>query len=270
MLYEIEKAFKTALEAAGLGFKAVEEKGENPVDSTPTPAALPIVGDGDLERLIDGKWKCTVEIGVLLLVKDVSGEPNRRRAVLPLIEGVTRLFAGQTLGLAIKKIRPRSFGNTTTEAFRKKGLIAYIIGFETDFVLLENDPEADALDLLRIGLDYFLQDPADDGAADAEDLVGEQYPRYSAGFSFDGSGINDFNTGGYYVGLEITEAITLTALAGAPDRVLVAIGEDSVEMDMPTAETDFPGLPGATFWFDSDTGHTDGDKWTIELSLEEE
>ena len=74
------------------------------------------------------------------------------------------------LGLEITPMRPSRFANITDGEMREKDTMVYQIQFFTSYVMSRADDE-DVTDLLRIGLNYYLQDPEDDGVADATDLV---------------------------------------------------------------------------------------------------
>jgi len=267
MLAEIAEAVETTLKSAGLRFALVEVHGADPDREMPSPAALIYVDSGEFEKLASESYKVFADITVALVFKDLGREKARRAGVAALIEGVVDALALQSLGIPIAPIKPQGFRNVTDKDLAELGLVVFAVRFKTSFTWTKPDPDADALDLLRIGLNYFLQDPADDAVADAADLTGEPYPVYSPVFSFTGAGLNDFNLYGSYSGPEITGDIVITITAGDPDTAVVAVGDnDPVALEITGAEQALPGVAGVTFSFDAVTGHTEGDAWTILLN----
>jgi len=116
-------------------------------------------------------YACELHQFLVLLFHNVKDERARRRGLYPILEGVAQLLMGQTLGLDITPIKPVRFRNVTSEAFRKQYLCAYELELTATVELRKEESQGDAGELLRIGLEYYLQDPADDGRADATDLM---------------------------------------------------------------------------------------------------
>jgi hypothetical protein len=110
-----------------------------------------------------------------IVFSHLGNEEQRRRGIYPLLEGIVQALLLQTLGLGIAPLRPKTFRNVTSETLRAKGLLVYSLEFETSCHLRKLDEE-EADDLLRVGLNYYLQDPEDDEVADASDLIGEPAP----------------------------------------------------------------------------------------------
>jgi hypothetical protein len=134
------------------------------------PAVFVSTEEGSFTKEGQKSFRCGVRIFLVVVFHNVKGEKERRQGLYPIVLGITGLLMLKTLGLDIAPIRPVRFRNVTTEAFRKMNLCAYEIELATAFSLKAEDQEL-ADELLRIGLNYYLQDPADDHRADAGDVV---------------------------------------------------------------------------------------------------
>ena len=135
------------------------------------PAAYISTETGAFTKKGQEVYACELRIFVVLLFHHAKDERARRRGLYPILEGVARLLMGQKLGLDITPIKPVRFRNVTSDAFRKQYLCAYELELAATVELRMEAGQEDATELLRIGLEYYLQDPADDGRADATDVV---------------------------------------------------------------------------------------------------
>ncbi|ABC76431.1 phage protein Gp37 [Syntrophus aciditrophicus] len=174
MLSEIEEAIAARIKeklAAAAGYVAVQRGTEG----IPQPAVYVSLEEGAFEKVSSDSFRQTVKGYVDIVFSHLGNEEQRRRGIYPILEGIVQTLLLQTLGLGIAPLRPKAFRNVTSEALRAKGLLVYSLEFETGCHLRKLDEEA-AADLLRVGLNYYLQDPEDDEVADAADLIGEPAP----------------------------------------------------------------------------------------------
>lgn len=267
MIVELTAAIEARLKAAGLKLAHVEIHGLKPDKNLPSPSALIFVDSGAFEKVSSETCKMTAEVTVALMVRDLGREKNRRAGVSALVEGVMAALAFQTLDLNVSPLKPLRFENVTDSELADLGVMIFALKFSTSWAWTKPDDEVEAVDLIRIGLNYLLQDPYDDGGVDASDLIDEPYTIYSPCFSFVGVGLNDFNLYGQYSGPEIEGVITVTISTGDPDTVAVTLGgSDPVSLEITGSEQALPGVAGVLFSFDATTGHTDGDVWTISLN----
>lgn len=139
----------------------------------PTSLKLPgvdvIVGGGAFARVAQ-QYKITSQVFVVVTFQNLRSTADRRKGVYPIIESIVALLVGQTFGLKIEGLRPKRLDNITEEKEALEGKIIFQIEFETGFVIAAQSDE-ELVDLLTIGLSYYLQDPADDDIADASDTV---------------------------------------------------------------------------------------------------
>lgn len=146
--------------------KVAVQKG---VTGIPDPGVYCSVESGTFERVTASRWKQTLTMYVDLVFVNLQSQERRREGVNLILDGVLRLLLNNVLGLDITPLAPRVWRNTTTTEMDGKGLITYSLELTTSCSLAWTDPE-EVFDLLAVGLDYYLQEPADD-AADAADLV---------------------------------------------------------------------------------------------------
>lgn len=167
MIAEIENKILDWLDNAGLGVRATDvTKGE----SIKKPAAFVYIEAGQLSRVAMAKIKVSLDVYVLIAFRSVRDELERRHGLYPILEGVMQGLMLADLDLDITPLIPGRFANITDAEFREKNTLVYQIKFGTSYVMTPVEEE-DVVDLLRIGLEYYLQDPADDGVVDASDLV---------------------------------------------------------------------------------------------------
>ena len=170
MLADIEGAIVTLLETADLGVKKVEARSTG---RTPgLPAIYVTVNAGALTRIGQPKsvYKCQVSILVHIMFENFANQDQRRKGMNTILEGALLLLMDNDVGLDITPLKALRFGDITDADMAAQGLLLYALEFSTN---CEIRPPADifAGDLLRIGLAYYLQEPADDHITDADDLV---------------------------------------------------------------------------------------------------
>jgi hypothetical protein len=147
-------------------FEARKEKDDPIVDI----AVYAHIDEGVIRKLTINKIKLDVVLKISVVFKHLNEEQDRREGIYPILLGVIGILAGHKLDLKIDPLKPTGFRNITDMYDEAEGLIVFQAKFQTGFIITEIDDEA-AEDLLRIGLEYYLQDPADDGEKDAEDVV---------------------------------------------------------------------------------------------------
>jgi len=162
MIAEIEEAIIARIEE-----KVVLAEGQISVST--------FLDSGSLEKITSATYRQTVSGDVSMIFRGISTAGQRRKAVYPILEGIEAALLDQKLGLDIKPLRLKSFRNVTPDEYREQGLLVYNLEVETAYHLRRLDEE-EVDDLLRVGLNYYLQDPVDDAVADASDLVGEPLP----------------------------------------------------------------------------------------------
>lgn len=114
------------------------------------------------------RFDCIVNI--LVTFTSAKSEEARRKGINPIIMAILSAATRQKFGLDISELKPTGFSEITDEKDYQENKIVYLLEFATYFYW-QGEDEEQALDLLRVGLSYFLQDPTDDGTADATDLV---------------------------------------------------------------------------------------------------
>ncbi|PKN05553.1 MAG: hypothetical protein CVU74_01100 [Deltaproteobacteria bacterium HGW-Deltaproteobacteria-9] len=129
-----------------------------------------IAGGGTFVSVTMSQYKCKTQVFVILTFQNLKSEADRRKGVYPILLAILLFLAGNKFGLKIEALVPKRLDNITEEAEAKAGKIVFQIEFETGFVITPTSDE-ELVDLLTIGLNYYLQDPADDNIADASDVV---------------------------------------------------------------------------------------------------
>lgn len=168
MINEIEDAIISRLQdqmAAAAGVLDVQ-KG---FDGIFQPAVYVSTEAGQFDKVSQGSYRQSLTIFVDMLFSHLGSERERRKGVYLIMEAALQALLLQQLGLAITPIVPKNWRNTTTSELRDKGLIGFSLELSTSFLITATSDE-ELVDLLRIGLEYYLQDP-DDDVVDATDLV---------------------------------------------------------------------------------------------------
>jgi hypothetical protein len=128
------------------------------------------VETGTFSRVGQAGFKCSLTVIVTVLFTSSKGEEARRKGIYPIIEAILSGLACEALGLDIKPLEPLKIRNVTDEDLASEGLMAWEMEFATGYQF-RRLPDAEITGLLLLGLNYYLQDPADDGVADATDIV---------------------------------------------------------------------------------------------------
>jgi len=168
MITEIENKIINKLETGGLSVRDVGIK--TGTTGIIYPAVFLSTETGDYKRITQTKYRCELTLVIVVIFKNYKSEKDRRHGVYPILQGIINLLLLQDLDLEILPIIPKSFRNITDDALADKGLMAYQIELETSYVIEKTDDET-TVDLLTVGLEYYLQDPVDDEVIDAQDVV---------------------------------------------------------------------------------------------------
>jgi hypothetical protein len=140
------------------------------IGGIPVQAVYVSMEEGKFQRVTSNTFSCDVTGFVDIVFSNLQNEEQRRKGIFPILEGIIQCLLSQTLALKIDPIMPKSFINTTTEEQKKAGLIVFTLQISTKYYITKLN-EDEITDLLKIGLNYYLQDPVDDNIADASDLV---------------------------------------------------------------------------------------------------
>lgn len=169
MLTDIEQAIVDHLHERLAAASRISIDEAHSAVSLKMPAVDVIVGGGRFERVAQ-QYKLVAQVYVIVTFQNLRSVADRRRGVYPILEAVLALLSGRSFDLKISPLRPLRLDNITEEQEAAEGKVVFQIEFETGWVIVAQDDET-VTDLLRVGLNYYLQDPADDDEADASDLV---------------------------------------------------------------------------------------------------
>ena len=172
MLGEIETAIKKYLDGIMADPKRTAIQSAHKALSVPQ---IDVITSGGKCQKTGQRYELVTAIYVVVTFQHLRSEQDRRHGIYPIVEGILAHLARRTFGLAITGLIPKSADNITTVDEAKEGKVLFQLVFETSFPLPppveEGKPGED--DLLRIGLNYYLQ-PSDKGPEaepDASDLL---------------------------------------------------------------------------------------------------
>lgn len=169
MLTDIEEKIVERLNAKLTGANRIAIDEAHSALSLKMPVVDVIVGGGGFARVAQS-YKITPQVFVIVTFQNLRNVADRRKGVYPILESILALLVGNKLGLKIDALAPKRLDNITEEKEAKEGKIVFQLEFETGFII-EKLSDEEITDLLAIGLNYYLQDPADDNVADAADEV---------------------------------------------------------------------------------------------------
>lgn len=176
---DIETGVLQRLEACGLAvasFSVSDLDDDDRLKLIRMPAVNVAIVDAALSRVTSLRYKAIPTIRVSLALRNLRGEEERRRAMYPLIMGVLSILTEKTLtvtsgapptvrDVACKPLVParvRLIAESQTVSIWQVELRT-----STPVPVLSDE---DAVNLVKIGMEYYLQ-PDDDGVADAADEV---------------------------------------------------------------------------------------------------
>ncbi len=170
MLDDIETAVIDRLTTAGLNVIHWDEAPKLDADRMTGVVGRLLLQTGTFERVTQAKIRCRVEMVIVVDFLKAAAGVDLSRGCYTLLMGVVQQLWNKQLGLSILPIKPGRFSRDFEIQKLNGSLASYALEFETGFTIQETQDEEDT-DFLTLGLQYFLQDPEDDGAADAEDVV---------------------------------------------------------------------------------------------------
>jgi len=161
MLSDIERAAIDRLKERGLPQVTAYEIKKDSELAPATPAVRAVIADGKFTPVGQKSFRADVTLYVIIIFKHVSDEESRRKGIYPILFGAVNLLAGQKLGLKIDELVPLSFREITNARDAEAGLIVFQAPFSTKFYFEKvSDEEAGAL--VKMGLDFYLQDSPDE------------------------------------------------------------------------------------------------------------
>jgi hypothetical protein len=167
-------ALKTALAAANLPVQEVDLQ-ENPPGISRT-AVHCLVSDVSFRELTMTKFKATATLSVVIFVKDVKNEATRRQGAYPVVMGCLGILCNADLGLNITKLAPSRLFNITPAKWKDAGIIVFQLDFKTSFNVSADELDGNAVDLLTVAAQYFLNPANETGTPDASDTIVLQTP----------------------------------------------------------------------------------------------
>lgn len=168
MYARIEEAVVESLEKAGLNIASFSQRPLN-ADAALSPRAGCFINEASF-RPIGKNFFEEATVTVMVALRSLKGEEDRRRGAYPIISGVIERLSGQTLGLDITPLCPVGFKNATRPEEERTGLSVFELNFRAGFTIRPSDAESErAKELLTLGLSYYLA--PGEGAPDAEDEV---------------------------------------------------------------------------------------------------
>lgn len=170
MLKNIEDAILLRLETAGLNVVHLDAKPKLDEADMSSPIGRVFTRLGNYERVTSTKLCCKVAIFIVLDLQHAVNATTRLRGLYTLLEAIVSYLTLKTLSLEITPIMPVRFMRQDEVERELAGIVGYGLELETSYIVTEMEDE-ESTHLLKVGLEYFLQDPEDDGIKDADDLV---------------------------------------------------------------------------------------------------
>jgi hypothetical protein len=124
-------------------------------EGIPQPAVHVSVEEGNFRKVTSETYAQETIVWVDIVFKHLQDEAQRRKGLYPILEGIVQCLLLQTLGLVIRPLIPVSFMNTTPQEWKEAGFIVFSLKMRTEFNITKIS-EAATLDLLKVGLAYYL------------------------------------------------------------------------------------------------------------------
>lgn len=168
MISQIEQAVVDRIKAklAAVASRIDVQRG---VDDIRQPGIYASAESGRFSKVSNATWKHELDVWVDMVFSHVGGTKERRQGVSAILEGVLMHLFLEDLGLSIEPLKPALWKNTTPDELRETGQIVFSLRLQTSYTISRSNNDEAADELLRIGLNYYLQ-PGDD-QSDATDLV---------------------------------------------------------------------------------------------------
>ncbi|MDR3631481.1 MAG: DUF1834 family protein [Desulfocapsaceae bacterium] len=170
MLTQIEDAI-VALLTTKLAASSARISVQKGFEGLPQPAVYVSTEAGRFEKISQSTFREHLTLFVDVLFSQRSDERERRKGIYLILEGILQTLLLQDLGLQVKPIEPQNWRNTTTEEFRKQGLLAFSLELTTSYTISKQDDET-VTDLLAVGLNYYLEPGDRLEASDTVTLAG--------------------------------------------------------------------------------------------------
>ncbi len=138
------------------------------------PAVWVVFGGADKpQKLGAEKWKVPCRFVTMVAARSVRNESATRKGdklnagTYQMIEHVQTLLLNNDFGIEIERLQPGPVKTLYNQKIRGQALSVFSIEWSTAYMLRMPDPED--LNLLKVGLNYFIK-PGDD-VVDASDVV---------------------------------------------------------------------------------------------------
>lgn len=153
---DIETGVIEELKSKGLKeFNIKDFDVRNEKSTLQTPAVYCYIEDARASRIgedvhLEANMYITVVFG------GIRSEADRRKGIYPILFGIILSLTGNNLGLGIYELEPQGVRNITDRKDAENGLTVFRLKFEAGLDI-EIDEDADAPDLITVGLDYLLK-----------------------------------------------------------------------------------------------------------------
>lgn len=168
MLKELEEAIAERINTKLASVHRVAIDEAHSPNSLKLPGVDVIVGGGKFVRVAQN-YKLKASVYVVVTFQHLRSVADRRAGVYPILESIAALLIGNQFELKVDALTPVRLDNITEKEEAEAGKIVFQIEFETGFIITKQSDE-ELVDLLTIGLNYYLQDPAD-AVVDATDII---------------------------------------------------------------------------------------------------
>lgn len=129
------------------------------------------INEGSFQKVTLTTYKKILIVSLFIMAQELRGEKARRLLTYQLITQIAMFLLLEDLELPLQdKLRPVSFANVTDDKFKDAGYLIYQLNMTCSYNIYKQTEE-DLGELESIMNYYYLQDPTDDGADDAQGLV---------------------------------------------------------------------------------------------------
>ncbi len=131
-------------------------------------------GGGKPKKIANGKWKTPATFALMAAARNVRNEAATRKGSsgevgsYQILKDASALILGQDLGLKIENLEPGAVRSLYNTKIRASGLS--VLSQEWTTAYIQTKPTEAEVDLLRIGLNYYIK-PGDDVVDASDDLT---------------------------------------------------------------------------------------------------
>lgn len=162
------KLVEGGLEIADISFQELRDRKTGALSR---PVANISINQGVYSKVVMYTFKQNTTVSIFVMVQNLKGEKIVRNGMYLLIHAIARILLLEKLGLPLQDpLIPVNFNNVTDDEFAKAGYMIYQLNLTCSFNFVK-DTEKDLGAFTKIVNTYFLQDPSDDGIADASGIV---------------------------------------------------------------------------------------------------